>query len=58
MAQYGKEGRRRARIKYEPYNTSILMAIGNDYEFAEICARQLRAHVTSRPLRFIFVRTA
>ena len=30
------------------WNTSILTAIGNDYEFAEIFARQVRAHVTSR----------
>ncbi|MFM8792677.1 MAG: SIS domain-containing protein [Solirubrobacterales bacterium] len=29
-------------------NTSILTAIGNDYEFAEVFARQVRAHVTGR----------
>jgi D-sedoheptulose 7-phosphate isomerase len=29
-------------------NTSILTAIGNDYEFAEVFARQVRAHVTDR----------
>ena len=29
-------------------NTSILTAIGNDYEFAEIFARQVRAHVAPR----------
>ncbi len=29
-------------------NTSILTAVGNDYEFAEVFARQVRAHVTSR----------
>jgi D-sedoheptulose 7-phosphate isomerase len=29
-------------------NTSILTAIGNDYEFAEVFARQVRAHVGPR----------
>lgn len=29
-------------------NTSILTAIGNDYEFAEVFARQVRAHVQRR----------
>lgn len=29
-------------------NTSILTAIGNDYDFAEIFARQVQAHVTAR----------
>jgi D-sedoheptulose 7-phosphate isomerase len=29
-------------------NTSILTAIGNDYDFAQIFARQVRAHVTPR----------
>lgn len=29
-------------------NTSILTALGNDYGFAEVFSRQVRAHVTSR----------
>lgn len=29
-------------------NTSILTAVGNDYEFAEVFARQVRAHVQPR----------
>jgi D-sedoheptulose 7-phosphate isomerase len=29
-------------------NTSILTAIGNDYDFSEVFARQVRAHVTPR----------
>ena len=29
-------------------NTSVLTAIGNDYDFAEVFARQVRAHVMSR----------
>lgn len=29
-------------------NTSILTAIGNDYDFSQIFARQVQAHVTSR----------
>ncbi len=29
-------------------NTSILTAIGNDYDFSQVFARQVRAHVTGR----------
>jgi D-sedoheptulose 7-phosphate isomerase len=29
-------------------NTSVLTAIGNDYDFSEVFSRQVRAHVTAR----------
>lgn len=29
-------------------NTSILTAVGNDYDFSEVFARQVRAHVTAK----------